>query len=90
MAAKQVINASNISFSSGSIGVPAAAGAGTPGIGTLSGAGAMTAATSQLSQDAAGINAARAAQAAQIMDDILAKWLDVKVIDFVQDEHKEE
>ena len=88
LAAVQVLNASNISFTSGSVGVPLPS-EGTAGIGTLSGAGAVTAAATQFSQDTAGIAATRAVQGSQMIEDIIAKWLDVKVIDFVQDDKQE-
>jgi filamentous hemagglutinin family protein len=84
LGAIQVLNAANISFSAGSIGVPQA-DVGISGIGALSGTGAMAAQSSQLTSDASGIGAARAAQASQMIEDIMAKWLDVKFIDFVID-----
>jgi hypothetical protein len=83
LAAVQVLNVSNISFSAGSIGVPKPVE--TSGIGTLSGTGAV-AQSAQLTSDVAGIAAANAAQASKMIEDIMAKWLDVQVIDFVQDE----
>jgi hypothetical protein len=85
LAAQQVLNVQNIIFSSGSVGVPQTA-VGTTGIGTLSGAGVVTGGTTQLAQETAGVAAARAAQASQILEDMMTKWLDVKVIDFVQSE----
>ena len=83
LAALTVTNAANISFSAGSIGVPQQAAA-SASIGTLSGAGGA-AQNSQLTSDVAGIDLARA-QATQMIEDIVAKWLDVKVVDFVQDD----
>jgi filamentous hemagglutinin family protein len=88
LAAQQVINVQNIIFSAGSVGVPQTA-VGTTGIGTLSGARTVTSGTTQLSQETAGIAAAKAAQASQILEDIMTKWLDVKVIDFVQTSEEE-
>jgi filamentous hemagglutinin family protein len=81
LAATQVLNAGNINFSTGSIGVPAVATAIT-GIGTLSGSGGATQ-NSQMLSNAAGLGAAGAASAAQMIDDVMTKWLDVKVIDFI-------
>jgi filamentous hemagglutinin family protein len=83
LAANQVINAGNISFTSGSIGVPSTASA-TTGIGNLSGSGSV-AQNSQMLSNASGIGAAGAASASQMIDDIMTKWLDVKVIDFIND-----
>ena len=40
---------------------------------------------SQLTSDVLGIAGAKA-QASQMISDIMAKWLDVKVIDFVENE----
>ena len=79
--ATQVLNAGNISFTTGSIGVPSMATS-TTGIGTLSGSGSATQ-NSQLLSNASGIGAAGAANASQMIDDIMTKWLDVKVIDFI-------
>ncbi|HET6516149.1 MAG TPA: filamentous hemagglutinin family protein [Thermodesulfovibrionales bacterium] len=89
LAAQQVVNVSNISFSTGSVGLPAAA-SGTAGIGTLSGTGALAAATTQLSQDSAAVSATKAAQASQLIESIVPKWIEVKVIDFVQDDNQDE
>jgi hypothetical protein len=61
--------------------VPAVATAIT-GIGTLSGSGGATQ-NSQMLSNAAGLGAAGAASAAQMIDDVMTKWLDVKVIDFI-------
>jgi hypothetical protein len=89
LAALKINNAANINFSMGSIGVPQSA-SGTANIGAMTGAG-MVAQGSQLASEASGIAASRA-QASQMMEDIMTKWLDVKVIDFVQqdDNTKEE
>jgi hypothetical protein len=46
-----------------------------------------TAASSQtMMSDASSIGAERASQASKMIDEIMTKWLDVKVIDFVQDD----
>ena len=83
LAATQVLNVNNISFSNGSIGVPSMAAA-TTGLGSLSGSGSATQ-NSQLLSSAAGIGAAGNANASQMLDDVMTKWLDVKVIDFILD-----
>jgi hypothetical protein len=83
LAALTVTNASNISFSAGSIGMPQQS-TGATNIGTLSGSGLTQ--NSQMAGDVAGIDMARA-QASQMIEDIITKWLDVKVIDFVEDEN---
>jgi hypothetical protein len=87
LAALTVTNAANISFSAGSIGVPQQSAA-TTNLGTLTGSGSATQ-NSQLTSDVAGIDVARA-QASQMIEDIIAKWLDVKVIDFVEDDNSGE
>ena len=83
LAATQVLNAGNISFTTGSIGVPSVSTA-TTGIGTLSGSGSAMAG-SQLLSNASVIGAANSVSASQMIDDVMAKWLDVKVIDFIND-----
>jgi hypothetical protein len=86
LGATQILNVGNISFTSGSVGVPVSS-EGTAGIGTLSGSGMATAASSQtMMSDASSIGAERASQASKMIDEIMTKWLDVKVIDFVQDD----
>jgi len=82
LAALQVSNASNINFSAGSVGVPQAS-EGTASLGTLTGTTSATQ-NSQQNADTSGLNAAKV-QGAQMVEDIIAKWLDVKVIDFVED-----
>jgi hypothetical protein len=92
LAAQQVLNVQNISFTAGSVGVPITT-EGTAGIGALSGAGTVASQNSQLMSDASAIASTSAAQAAKMIDDIMTKWLDVKVIEFSEDtleETKEE
>jgi filamentous hemagglutinin len=79
LAALEVRNVANISFSLGSVGVPLAS-TGTTAIGTLSGSGTLT--QSNLSSDTAAISGVN--QASQTIEDIMAKWLEVQVIDFVE------
>jgi hypothetical protein len=82
LAALKVNNASNISFSAGSIGVPQSS-EGTASLGTLAGTGITQ--NTQMNTDASSIGVSRA-QASQMVEDIIAKWLDVKVVDFVEDD----
>jgi hypothetical protein len=90
LAALEVKNAANISFSVGSVGVPQAS-AGTAALGALSGAGAVTTEATQLASAAtSGLASERAAEAAKMIEDILMKWLDVKVIEFSEIETREE
>jgi hypothetical protein len=84
LAALQVNNAANINFSAGSIGMPQASEAGASSLGTLAGSG-NAAQNTQLTADTSSLSAAKM-QAAQMVEDIIAKWLEVKVIDFVEDE----
>lgn len=84
LAAPQVLNVANISFSSGSVGVPKTS-EGTAGIGTLSGSSAAMQ-SGQLTSEGYGAGVARAKNASQMIEDIIAKWLDVKVIDFIEEE----
>ncbi|MGC1456599.1 MAG: filamentous hemagglutinin family protein [Nitrospirota bacterium] len=83
LAALKVNNASNITFSAGSIGVPQSS-EGTASLGTLAGTGITQ--NTQMNTDASGIGVSRA-QASQMVEDIIAKWLDVKVVDFVEDDN---
>jgi filamentous hemagglutinin family protein len=85
LAAVHVVNSVNIFSSGSSIGVPVATTA-TVGLGALSGQGAVASQNSQMLSDVAGINAASESQASQMIDNIMAKWLDVKVVDFVEEQ----
>jgi filamentous hemagglutinin family protein len=78
--AQQVLNVGNISSIGSVVGVPITTA--TTSIGTLSGSGSATQ-NSQLMSSASGLGEANAARASQMMDDIMTKWLDVKVIDFI-------
>jgi hypothetical protein len=75
------MNVQNIVFSGTSVGVPSTT-ASTTSLGSLSGTGNATQ-SNQMMSDAAGIGTAGAASAAQMIDDVMTKWLDVKVIDFI-------
>jgi len=88
LTAQQVLNTGNISSSLGSIvGMPQTM-EGTTSLGSLAGTGSATQG-GQLMGDVSSIAAARA-QASQMVEDIIAKWLEVKVVDFVEDEGQEE
>jgi hypothetical protein len=58
---------------------------GESGIGTLSGSGAACSSASGLGSSTSG-SGATASAASQMIDDIIAKWPDVKIIDFDQNE----
>jgi len=82
LAATQVLNSQNISFSVGSVGVPAAsAGQAAGGLGALSGTTASLAETSKMTEQAAALTPAKA-EAAKAMEDFVAKWVNVEVIGF--------
>src|SRR5208283_2738879 len=84
LAALQVINAFNISFTAGSVGVPLAS-VGTTGLGALTGTSSITQ-TSQALNEVSGVGASTSPQAAQMLQNIMTQWLDVKVIDFVEED----
>jgi hypothetical protein len=83
LGATEVINAQNISFSVAGVGVPVAS-TGTVGIGALAGVSSLTE-VSKMTEQAAGMASSRAEaaqQAAKMMEEFTAKWVDVKVIGF--------
>ena len=86
LVAVEVLNAQNISFSAGSVGVPSASDAGVS-LGALTGAGSV-AETSKMVANSSALGSARdkLAQQANAVDDFMSKWLDVKVIDFDKEE----
>ena len=88
LGATEILNVGNISFTNGSIGVPTAT-VGASGIGSLSGAGTLVQ-SSQLMAEASGIAATTAAQASQLIDDIMTRWLDVRIINYVTDDSSDE
>jgi filamentous hemagglutinin family protein len=84
LGATKVLNSQNISFSAGSVGVPTSEG--TVSIGSLGGTGAMSAASSAMEQSAAVSQAAsKPAPVSNLVEDFIAKWLDVKVLSFDED-----
>ncbi|HEX8947709.1 MAG TPA: filamentous hemagglutinin family protein, partial [Dissulfurispiraceae bacterium] len=85
-AEKGVLNAANIAGIGSVVGVPKTT-TGATNLGALSGAGTVATQGSQaLSEASGGVAAQRTAQAAKMIEDIMMKWLDVKVIDFVQND----
>lgn len=82
LGATQVLNAGNISFSAGSVGVPAADSA--VSIGALAGTGALAETGKMIEQTASlGSTGGRTGMAAAaIGEDFVTRWLDVKVISF--------
>lgn len=85
LGATQVLNAQNISFSAGSVGVPSASG-GSVGLGALAGAGSVTDNSKMLEQSSAlGAAKDKTAPQANAVDDFMSKWLDVKIINFDTD-----
>jgi hypothetical protein len=83
LGATEIVNAQNISFSVGSVGVPVAS-TGAVGIGALAGVSSLTE-VGKMTEQAAGMAGSRAEaaqQAAKLSEDLVAKWLDVKVIGF--------
>jgi filamentous hemagglutinin len=82
LGATQVLNAQNISFSAGSVGVPSGSEAGIS-LGSLSGAGSVAEAGKLAEQAALGGSANdMSRKLAETMEKILSGWLDVKVIGF--------
>jgi len=83
LAALEVLNSHNIvSFSGGSVGIPSGSDA-SAGLGSLSGSGGLTESNRMIEQ-VSGAGAARDSvkTATQVMDDFMAKFLDVRVISF--------
>ncbi len=84
LGATQVLNAQNISFSAGSVGVPTSEG--TVSVGALGGTSALSAASSAIDQNAAVSQAvSKLTPSTDLADDFIAKWLDVKVLSFDED-----
>jgi hypothetical protein len=86
LGATQVLNAQNISFSAGSVGVPAAA-ASSVSLGSLAGAGSVAETSKMVAQSSAlgGANDNLTKQT-NVVDQFLSQFLDVKVINFDTDE----
>ena len=85
LGATQVLNAQNISFSAGSVGVPAAATS-SVSLGSLAGAGSVAETGKMVAQSSSlGAND-QLTQQTNLVDQFLSKFLDVKVINFDTDE----
>jgi hypothetical protein len=81
LGASQVLNVANISFSSGSVGVPVQTQ--SVNLGSLSGSSSLVPRT--IVAEDVGTPVARGrsvAEATQAIEEIVMKWLDVKVIDY--------
>ncbi|MGB5156434.1 MAG: filamentous hemagglutinin family protein [Desulfobacterales bacterium] len=82
LGATQVLNAQNISFTGTGVGVPTSTE--SVNLGSLTGAGALSE-VSKLSEQMAGLASEKgeaAQRAEKMLDDFVAKWLDVKFIGF--------
>jgi hypothetical protein len=91
LGATEVINAANIEFAVGSVGVPVSS-EGAGGIGALAGAGGL-AQTSNLTEASSVLQSARERfdeSMAKLADALKPKWLDVKVIDYLDVEQGED
>ncbi|HEX9023680.1 MAG TPA: filamentous hemagglutinin family protein, partial [Geobacteraceae bacterium] len=84
LGATEVLNAKNISFSVGSVGVPSGTEAGVS-LGSLAGAGTVSEASKMAEQATVGTATEKAVQQSNVVDSFLSKWLDVKVIGFDSD-----
>jgi hypothetical protein len=91
LAATEVVNAQNIDFALGSVGVPDTGGA-AASFGALAGAGTVTEAGKMSeSSSAIGDSQERFSKNLQALaDSLVPKWLAVEVIGFVEDEDSEE
>lgn len=90
LGATEVVNAQNISFTAGSVGVPTASGGAN--LGALSGMGGLSETDEMASQTSsmAAEKSAAAQEAAKLAEAFAPKWLDVKVISFDELEEDEE
>jgi hypothetical protein len=82
LGATQVLNAQNISFAFGSVGVPASS-EGTVSIGAITGTGLLE--QNKMIDQATGLGPSRdraATAADRRVEEFLAKWLDVRVLGF--------
>ena len=86
LGATEVLNAKNISFSAGSVGVPASSDSNVS-MGSLSGAGSV-AENSKMIEQSSSIGATRdkSNQQAEVVDDFMSKWLDLRIISFDGDD----
>lgn len=86
MAAQTVVNVQNIVSTSGTVGVPKGSDS-AASLGTLSGAG-VAAAGDQSSLTAGVLGSTSAPAASKLLDEVITKWLDVKVVGFVVEEEE--
>lgn len=86
LGATEVLNAKNISSLSGAVGMPAASDS-SLSLGALSGAGSVNDNSKMIEQSSTlGATKDKAAQQASSVDELLSKWLDLKIISFDTDE----
>lgn len=89
LGATEVLNARNISFSAGSVGVPASSDA-SVSLGALTGSSALTENNKMIEQTALGASKNLADSVADKVSQLMSGWLDVKVISFDEEEEKKE
>mgnify|MGYP003869011071 CR=1 FL=1 len=90
LGATTIVNAQNIQFSQGSVGVPVAS-QGSGALGALAGSGAL-AETSRMAQESSSLGSAQDrldSDRDKLAESFKPKWLDVKVIDFGEKELEE-
>jgi filamentous hemagglutinin family protein len=86
LGATQVLNSQNISFSSGSVGVPSSSEAGIS-IGSLAGAGSVAESTKMIAESSSlGGAKDKLNQQPNLVDQFMSNFLDIKVINFDTDE----
>jgi hypothetical protein len=89
LAALEVRNTANISFSLGSVGVPLpSTGQAAGGLGALTGTGSVTE-TSKMAEQAASLAPARA-EATKAIEEFITRWVNVEVIGFGSEEERQE
>ena len=87
LGATEILNAQNITFSQGSVGVPVAAA--SISMGALAGMNNLTETGSITDKAATAVSDAREQamkEAMEAMEDLIARWLNVEVIGFYEDE----
>lgn len=89
LGATEVLNARNISFSAGSVGVPASSDV-SVSLGALSGSSALTENNKMIEQTALGASKSLSDSVADKVGQLMSGWLDVKVISFDDEEEKKE
>ena len=87
LGATEVLNAKNISFSAGSVGVPTGS-EGSVSLGSLSGAGSVAENSKMIEQSSSlGGSKDKVVQQASVVDDFMSKWLDLRIISFDDDDN---